>query len=77
MAERIYIATPTDPSQPERLVKASNPAQVYQHLARHGWNVAAAGAMEVANAMTAGARPETAGEPVPSDKQALLPGLND
>ena len=77
MAERIYIATPTDPSQPERLVVASNPAQVSQHLARHGWNVAAAGAMEVANAMTAGARPETAGEPVQDERQEVLPGLSD
>ena len=77
MTDRIYLATPADDHQPVRLVKASTPAQVFQHLARNAWTVAPAGAMDVADAMTAGAKPETAGEPVPSDKQSLLPGLND
>jgi len=77
MTDRLYLATPADDHQPVRLVIASTPAQVFQHPARNAWTVAPAGAMEVANAMTAGAKPETAGEPVPNDKQALLPGLND
>jgi len=77
MTDRLYLATPTEAGHPQRLVIASNPAQVFQHLARTAWTVAPAGAMDVADAMTAGAKPETAGEPVPSDKQSLLPGLND
>jgi hypothetical protein len=83
MAEqRMYSATPTKPngqpdeSQPKRLVKACTQAQVYQHLARNAWAVAPAGAIEVADTMLAGAKPETAGEPVQDERQEVLPGLS-
>ena len=73
--ERIYIATPTTNGEPPRLVRAANPAQVYQHLARATWQVSAAGAMEVAAAMEGGTRLEVARDTVPAE-QAALPGLD-
>lgn len=76
MADRIYIATPTvantTAGQPKRLIKAASQAQGYAHLARATWTMEAASAMDVAEAMAAGARLETAGQ-APCDRQEESP----
>ncbi|MBI4695534.1 MAG: hypothetical protein HY749_16070 [Gammaproteobacteria bacterium] len=57
--KRLYKAVPMkdgepDPDQKLRIVDAQNPAQVYQHLARHGWAVETINPREVAAAVKDG-----------------------